>query len=603
MLLLGSALQSAVTEDACRPDVAADDAFALNEVRLNVAEHERDSEEICSNYFCGPVKTATPVETDVYELGMKSVDCAKDIESSNALIHVTKKPLFTAAEMDEVIAMAEREGVSHLHDPAQKERADLKYGEQVAIGKSVKSLPGVLRWFNKACEEVLWPQMAALFPSLITDGSQLRAHGIVVLKYNSSQPRTDVHVDPALFAFTIALSQRANYEGGGTYFEHVGATVEMEQGHVTFRPGAVRHAGAAITGGLRYVIGGFIAVQDRVEHIRRLNARGAEYVGKATAQGGDGALGLIDHAVSLFKLGTRLNAECALCSANLGDAYLRVDKNVEAEAALRRQVELVPADDDAHYALGMALRSQDRDAEAAAAYQSALAIEPKNFLCHSFLAGSMGALGRYADEKHHYLEAIRLRPSDVKTYLNLGISHSSLDEAEEAEAAFRRASVVGPTDANPPLNLARFLAKMYRPAEAIHGFYRAAALNSEVFDEVKAGVGTARAQQGRLGEAVTNFESAARMSPSNKKLQDSLAAMAVNAERLAQSQARLANAVDDICGTPCQDVVDQGSISMCDLTWQDGCGDVPPPEGFAASATVAQLCAHTCAYSTMAREA
>lgn len=128
---------------------------------------------------------------------------------------------------------------------------------------------------------------------LISDGSLLRAHGIVILKYNASQPRTDVHTDPALFAFTVALSPSAGYEGGGTYFEHINRTVHMDQGFVTFRPGAVRHAGAAIGSGLRYVIGGFVAVDDRVEHIRRLNERGSKMLQKATAEGGDDAVALV----------------------------------------------------------------------------------------------------------------------------------------------------------------------------------------------------------------------------------------------------------------------------------------------------------------------
>ena len=48
--------------------------------------------------------------------------------------------------------------------------------------------------------------------------------------------------------------QRA-FEGGGTYFEHLDKVLDMPQGHATFRPGAVRHAGAAVTSGLRYVVG------------------------------------------------------------------------------------------------------------------------------------------------------------------------------------------------------------------------------------------------------------------------------------------------------------------------------------------------------------
>ena len=70
--------------------------------------------------------------------------------------------------------------------PQQEARAEMKYGEQVAIGKSIKSMPGVLRWFNEACRTKLFPQMAALFPALISDGALLRAHGIVILKYNGA---------------------------------------------------------------------------------------------------------------------------------------------------------------------------------------------------------------------------------------------------------------------------------------------------------------------------------------------------------------------------------------------------------------------------------
>ena len=39
----------------------------------------------------------------------------------------------------------------------------------------------------------------------------------------------------------------------------------------------------------------------------------------------------------MFKLGQTINPDCTLCNANLGDVYLRIDKNAEAEAALRAQ--------------------------------------------------------------------------------------------------------------------------------------------------------------------------------------------------------------------------------------------------------------------------
>ena len=44
-----------------------------------------------------------------------------------------------------------------------------------------------------------------------------------------------MHIDNGVLAFTLALSPIGDYEGGGTFFEHLGegALVEMDAGHAT----------------------------------------------------------------------------------------------------------------------------------------------------------------------------------------------------------------------------------------------------------------------------------------------------------------------------------------------------------------------------------
>ena len=117
------------------------------------------------------------------------------------------------------------------------------------------------------------------------------------------------------------------------------------------------------------------------------------------------------------------------------------------------------------------------------------------------MAAALGSLGEYTRETAAYQKAVEIRPDDVKAWLNLGISRTSAGEHAEAEAAFASASAADPQDPRPPMNLGRLLASLSRPAEAVAAFYAASALNSEYFDEVKLGVGTARAMQGRLQQA------------------------------------------------------------------------------------------------------
>lgn len=214
----------------------------VNELRANEVDHARESAEACELFFCGDAAADVP-ETTRLALGHGPlVEIIGGAGEESLYIHITKAPLFSADECDRVVAMAEAEGGGL---PTSKSG---KY----QIGKAwVKEMPGVLQWFNGALEHKLFPALAGLFPGFVSSTSALRAHSVAILKYNESHPATDVHIDDALLAFTVALSRPSSFEGGGTYFEPLDSVLPMEQGMVTFRPGAVRHAGHEVTAGLR----------------------------------------------------------------------------------------------------------------------------------------------------------------------------------------------------------------------------------------------------------------------------------------------------------------------------------------------------------------
>ena len=60
----------------------------------------------------------------------------------------------------------------------------------------------------------------------------------------------------------------------------------------------------------------------------------------------------------------------------LGIAYFRIHRYDEAEREFRAMLELAPADDYAHYALGRCLEKQGKDAEANGHYKLANSLRP-----------------------------------------------------------------------------------------------------------------------------------------------------------------------------------------------------------------------------------
>lgn len=84
-----------------------------------------------------------------------------------------------------------------------------------------------------------------------------------IVKYDVSKKerqKLDMHTDKSEWTFLIALSNGCgvDYEGGGTFFECLDATVHIQRGHALVFPGKLRHCGQKISSGLRFLLVGFL---------------------------------------------------------------------------------------------------------------------------------------------------------------------------------------------------------------------------------------------------------------------------------------------------------------------------------------------------------
>ena len=81
--------------------------------------------------------------------------------------------------------------------------------------------------------------------------------------------------------------------------------------------------------------------------------------------------------VSLEKAKRREPRKASIREA-LGIAYFRIRRYEEAEREFREMLEISPADDYAHYALGRCLEKQGKDTEANGHYKLASSLRPES---------------------------------------------------------------------------------------------------------------------------------------------------------------------------------------------------------------------------------
>jgi hypothetical protein len=84
-----------------------------------------------------------------------------------------------------------------------------------------------------------------------------------IVKYDitkKERQKLDMHTDKSEWTFLIALSDGCglDFDGGGTFFEALDATVHVQRGHALVFPGKLRHCGQRINKGLRFLLVGFL---------------------------------------------------------------------------------------------------------------------------------------------------------------------------------------------------------------------------------------------------------------------------------------------------------------------------------------------------------
>jgi tetratricopeptide (TPR) repeat protein len=437
-------------------------AFA-QAIEQNKREHAKDCQESCQQYYCAPpsvnstssTKNQTvleeilgTMETTIRSYSMGAVppeDFADDFGFPLDLIKVTMgRPLFSKQEAKRVIDLAESEGLSNNEYISGK----YKLG-----GDWLTNLPQTRRWFNEKLETMLFPLLALLFPEIVTDPSVLRAHSVSLLKYNTSHPRTDVHIDNGILAMTLAMTPQEEYHGGGTFFEHFAVTLDdddgdkykhnnkrvvdtilpMDVGHVTFRPGSVRHGGHRVTWGTRYVLGAFLLIEDRVEHVRRLKNRGSDL-----RRAGD-----LVAAAQHFEWALAINPQCTTCLKDWAEILYQQKQLDTAETKLRQALELLEyKDSDALFTLGLVLSEQGKDEECMDAYRQSLALNSDDAELLYNLGVKIGEQpnGDRDEEMQLYKRCIELDPDGYGgAWLNLGTTLAEGGNVADAESMFLKA--------------------------------------------------------------------------------------------------------------------------------------------------------------------
>jgi Flp pilus assembly protein TadD len=160
---------------------------------------------------------------------------------------------------------------------------------------------------------------------------------------------------------------------------------------------------------------------------------------------------------------------------NLGYAYARMNKNIEAEQLFRQAIAKDPNDPWLYQYLGIVLHQMDgHQLEAERAYRNAIEIDPTNSESYYNLGLLLhGNPKRYQEAEKAYNNAIKINPDFSYPYTNLSNLLAELGRFQEAEEAYRKAINLDSNNPSIYNSFSNLLRKLGRSEDALTIMHKA----------------------------------------------------------------------------------------------------------------------------------
>ena len=218
------------------------------------------------------------------------------------------------------------------------------------------------------------------------------------------------------------------------------------------------------------------------------------------------------NALTELRKTVELLPEDAEAHRNLATALLDLQQWEPALASLQSALALKPDDAGALLEYADALRAAGRVADAVPQYQRALQIDPASAEAHNNLGNAYRTLERYGDAATAYRQALRLRPDDPQVLCNLGVAERGLGHTDEGMGLTRRALALDPGLAIAHNSLGLMLVAAREHDQAIASFRQALTL-APAYVEALTNLGNTLREVGQRRDALPLYAEALRLDP------------------------------------------------------------------------------------------
>lgn len=260
-----------------------------------------------------------------------------------------------------------------------------------------------------------------------------------------------------------------------------------------------------------------------------------------------GQTGNLPESLLPMRKAVELMPRDAEAHCNLAVVLNDLGRPEEAEASCRRAIALNPGYAEAYCNLGVVLNGQGKVEEAEASLRRATALKPGYAEAHCNLAAVLTRLGRLEDAEANCRRAIALKPGYAEAHCNLAAVLNDLDRADEAVACCKQAISLKANYAEAYSNLGNALSHLRQMEEALACYRQAIELNPRNA-EPRNNLGNAFKLQGCPREAETGFRQALELDSEHMESLINLGFLLMDQGRLTDAQSCLERGLSRFSG-------------------------------------------------------